>query len=208
LIFLSWQFSSLYPLNDSNLSLPSCSWRFSILTDVDVKLFHWIYNLVQSGISHELSEYVSNPRNFIVSGVLCILSLIIFEKRRGLVLIIVLASGVALNDAICHKLLKPMVARPRPCQTIDLNKPGLRCSHNYSFPSNHAGNSFTAATMLSLRFPLVSIPAYGLALAVGFSRIHLGLHYPLDILGGAIFGGFMGWVFFYLYRRTISAAQL
>lgn len=115
---------------------------------------------------------------------------------------------MALNDAICHNFLKPLIARPRPCQTIDLNKPSLRCSHNFSFPSNHAGNSFTAATMLSLRFPLVSIPAYGLALTVGFSRIHLGLHYPLDILGGAFVGGLMGWFFFLIYRKTISAVQL
>tara|TARA_B110000438_G_C15767308_1_gene630235 strand:- start:711 stop:1175 length:465 start_codon:yes stop_codon:yes gene_type:complete len=153
-------------------------------------------------------ELITNPANFIVAGVFVVLSLIIFEKKRGFILIIALTSGIALNDAICHHFFKPLIARQRPCHTIDINQPDRRCSQNFSFPSNHAGNSFTAATLLSLRFPFVSIPAYGLATAVGVSRIHLGLHYPLDILGGAVFGGFMGWVFFYLYRKTISAAQL
>lgn len=59
---------------------------------------------------------------------------------------------------------------------------------DYSFPSGHATAVFTLATILSLTFPWFSLLLIPLSGAVGISRIYLGLHYPTDVVGGAVIG--------------------
>jgi len=60
--------------------------------------------------------------------------------------------------------------------------------HDASFPSGHAATSFAAATMLSLSFPRFAPFLYVLAAAIAFSRVYVGVHYPLDVIGGAALG--------------------
>ena len=57
-----------------------------------------------------------------------------------------------------------------------------------SFPSGHTSTSFACATILTLAFPRAAPGFFLLALAIGFSRIYVGAHYPLDVVGGAALG--------------------
>ncbi|MEO6304381.1 MAG: phosphatase PAP2 family protein, partial [Bacteroidia bacterium] len=61
---------------------------------------------------------------------------------------------------------------------------------SFSFPSGHTNAAFCTATSLSLTFQkwYVIVPSYAWACAVGYSRMHLGVHYPTDVLGGIIVG--------------------
>lgn len=61
---------------------------------------------------------------------------------------------------------------------------------SYSFPSGHTNFAFATATSLTLAFPkwYVIVPAYSYAIAVGYSRMYLGVHYPSDVLAGALIG--------------------
>lgn len=85
--------------------------------------------------------------------------------------------------------LKRVVNRPRPSVTYPEIQ-AFESSVNHSFPSGHTSNAFVAATSLSLhcRKWYVVVPAYAWAGAVGYSRMHLGVHYPTDVVAGALLG--------------------
>jgi len=86
-------------------------------------------------------------------------------------------------------ILKHIVNRTRPFVTYpDLDK--AISAHSPSFPSGHTSNSFSLATSLSLSYPkwYIIAPSYLWASSVAYSRMHLGVHYPGDVLAGAFIG--------------------
>jgi len=85
--------------------------------------------------------------------------------------------------------LKHAVNRARPFETYpEIQK--LSAGGSSSFPSGHTSDAFSTATSLSLEFPkwYVIAPSYTYAALVGYSRMHLGVHYPSDVLAGAVVG--------------------
>ena len=86
-------------------------------------------------------------------------------------------------------VLKKVVGRPRPYQTNPFI-PHYKDENDASFPSGSTAVAFSAATSLSMTFKkwYVIIPAYAWAGGVGYSRMHLGSHYPSDVLAGAVLG--------------------
>ena len=76
---------------------------------------------------------------------------------------------------------RPAVADPDPDTLVDLPA-------TYSFPSGHATVSFACATVLALAVPRLAWPLYTLAALIAFSRVYVGVHYPFDVLAGAVLG--------------------
>ncbi len=95
--------------------------------------------------------------------------------------------AVLLADAAADGLasaLKAVVGLHRPADPHAL----VGVPHSRAFPSGHAATSFACATVLSFFVPWAAPLFYALALAIGYSRVYVGVHWPLDVVGGAVLG--------------------
>ena len=106
-------------------------------------------------------------------------------RRWGVLALTVIAVALADWSAIG---LKALFDRERPPLRYAEPKTLVHTPHDGSFPSGHAATSFAAATILSFAFPRFALPLFVLAAAVASSRVYVGVHYPLDVLGGALLG--------------------
>ena len=108
--------------------------------------------------------------------------------RRGLWVTLTIFNGMVLAWATAETI-KFLVRRPRPFLAIpDALTPIIPAPSSYSFPSGDTALAFGAAVAFGQCFPRYRPFALLLALAVGLSRVFVGVHYPLDALGGAIVG--------------------
>jgi len=100
---------------------------------------------------------------------------------------IAFSSGVNLGMT---ELLKRSIRRERPATTYPGELYIYEIRTDYAMPSGHTSGAFATATALSLKYPewYVIVPSYLWASSVGLSRMHLGLHYPTDVLAGAVLG--------------------
>jgi membrane-associated phospholipid phosphatase len=110
-----------------------------------------------------------------------------------------------LSSALITTTLKYTIDRDRPFVTYpDIQK--LSAAGSPSFPSGHTSEAFATATSLSIAFPkwYVIAPAYVWASAAAYSRMHLGVHYPTDVLAGAIIGAGSAWLCKVLNEKLVK----
>ena len=95
--------------------------------------------------------------------------------------------AILLSESISGAL-KDWIGRDRPPLVDPDPEPLVSLPVTHSFPSGHATVSFACATTLALAVPRLQVPLYALAALIAFSRVYVGVHYPLDVLGGAVLG--------------------
>ena len=109
-----------------------------------------------------------------------------FAWRRWGVLLLTAAS-VAIAD-MAATALKAAIDVQRPSSHYASPTTLVPAPHDHSFPSGHAATSFAAATVLTAFAPRFAPVWFLLALAIGFARVYVGVHYPFDVVGGAVLG--------------------
>ncbi|ANT66018.1 MULTISPECIES: phosphatase PAP2 family protein [Prosthecochloris] len=124
-------------------------------------------------------------------------ALFMVQRRRldGVMVLLLTLLAVGLADWITSGVLKPLFARTRPCFIIDGCRLLVDQGRTWSFASSHASNSVAVASMIWLFFArgdaadrvFTAIMAC-YAFLVAYSRVYVGVHYPSDILAGALIG--------------------
>jgi len=172
------------------------------------KLEQWDQWLFIQINDHQSNPFFDNIMPFLRSAYswaplyLFLLVLIPVNFKRGWWWCLIFLCTVSLCDMTSSKLVKEAFERLRPC-----GDPGFfqyvrllvdRCSNTYSFTSSHAANHFGMATFIfiTLRSSFKNWVwlAYLWAFLVGYAQVYVGVHYPFDILGGAVIGFAFGWL--------------
>ncbi len=129
-------------------------------------------------------------------------------KRRAYALLIFITLLIFLSDQTSVHLFKDVFRRLRPCHNESLapmvHLVKNHCGGLYGFVSSHAANTFGIATFtaLLLKNRTYSILIFLWAVWISYSRVYLGVHYPGDVVTGALLGIFSGWFIFLLFRET------
>lgn len=130
-------------------------------------------------------------------------------RKRGILLLLGLILAVGAADAVSSHILKPTVHRLRPCNDPQIEG-SVRlltgCGKAYSFTSSHAANHFAIAAFLSLTLgialPWLRPVLYLWAGSIAYGQVYVGVHYPADVLAGAILGLIIGNIVAKTYLRV------
>ncbi len=163
---------------------------------MDIQTLIWIDNNLHS--YHGFSMFVKGI-TFLGNGgwiwiAVCAVLLISGKTRYGGV---TLAAALILDLIVVNLILKNAVGRERPWTEYPgfetfYDSIGLAKPTDSSFPSGHTAVSFCAAAVLCLRFGWKGAPSVVLALLIALSRLYLCVHYPTDVIGGALIGAVTG----------------
>ena len=144
------------------------------------------------------------------------LSSFAFRPFAAVIALLIIVVAVGGSDLICAQIIKPLVARPRPTHDSEIG--ALVHVINdyrggaYGFCSNHAANTMACALLCSLIFThtrqwrthlYVTLPLMAWVLLNCYSRMYLGVHYPLDILAGLAVGTIMALAMWRLGRDCL-----
>jgi undecaprenyl-diphosphatase len=124
--------------------------------------------------------------------------------RRPLVFAWVLAADAV--GALSSRGLRELIGRPRPFMRYPTPHTLVSAPADPSFPSGHTTVAFACAAVLAYYEPRLAAPLFLLAIAIGFSRVYVGVHYPLDVVGGAALGLVIAAVLIAL-RRLVEARR-
>lgn len=180
----------------------------ALLNQLDTELFLFL-NSLHSPFWDVIMEKITHSKTWIPLYALIIGVLIYKFKLQGLRLVIIILLLIGFADQVSSRIVKPLANRPRPCdnELIQNQIHGRQsCEGQKGYFSSHASNTFALASLLCFLFYRNHKWILGFVLWAGlvsYSRIYLGLHYPGDILSGALFGSLSAYACFYLIKKYL-----
>ncbi|MDA9934946.1 phosphatase PAP2 family protein [Candidatus Marinimicrobia bacterium] len=165
------------------------------ILEIDKALMVFLNKSISNSFFDIIMPIITSKDFLTVIGVILIIYLGFFCGKRGKITLLVLLFAAGMSDAICAQIIKPWVGRIRPShEFIDYINLLVKKGGKWSFPSNHAANSFAFATVLSYFYERKKLILFVSASIIAYSRVYVGVHYPLDILFGALTGYVLSWV--------------
>lgn len=162
----------------------------SVITNIDFIILNYIHDHLSCKALDFLMPKITFLGNAGLIWIIIAVCMLISRKYRH--------NGIALTGGLIgcvvigNLLLKNLVARARPCWINDTVNMLISVPTDYSFPSGHTMSSFAAAAVIMQADRKWGIAAYILASLIAFSRLYLYVHFPTDIIAGAVIGTAIG----------------
>lgn len=181
-----------------------------------INLDYYLFGLINQSLSNSffdaLMPILRNKTTWYPFYILFALFLVYKWKVQGFYIILFAVLSIAISDLISSQFLKEFFARTRPCLipefNANINLLLDKCSGAYSFPSSHAANHFALASFLSFTFRNkgFSLALYFWASLIGFAQVYVGVHFPLDVLFGALLGFSLGYLVYKIKKAVMKTA--
>lgn len=120
-------------------------------------------------------------------------------RPKGFYIVLFGLAAFAITDQLSAHLIKPFIGRPRPCNDVMMVEKVrllIPCGSGFSFPSTHATNhfafSFFLISVFAGRLKWITPTVFIWAALVCFAQVYVGIHYPIDVIFGAVLGSFIG----------------
>jgi undecaprenyl-diphosphatase len=173
------------------------------LYSIDVALFFFINHSLANPVFDVVMPFLTDLNRMRIGQVLYlagVLWLIFKGGRNGRMAAALLIIGIIVSDQLSSSVLKPLVGRIRPCYALGGVRLLVECGGGLSFPSSHAVNNFCAAVILASFYKRQRWIWFSVAALIAFTRPYIGVHYPSDILGGALIGAGCGYCLVLIWR--------
>jgi undecaprenyl-diphosphatase len=161
------------------------------LQQLDTLCFYFFNRTIQNSFFDVLMPWITdlNKQRPVLAVVAILLGTLAYRGgRKERVAVFVLVVAVAISDHMNSSIVKYLLERPRPCHVLTNVHLLVGCGSGYSFPSSHAVNNFCGAIVLAFFFQKAARWLFLFAATVAFSRVYVGVHYPSDVLAGAVIG--------------------
>ncbi len=177
-----------------------------LLYGIDVALFRFLNQTIANPGFDLMMPFITDLNKqplalILVAGILLWISIRGGVTGRWVAILLVLT--VIISDQLNSSVIKHLFMRVRPCHVLNDVHLLVSCGSGYSFPSSHAVNNFAAATILAYFYRKWLWAFATFAAVVAFSRVSVGVHYPSDILAGAIFGAAIGAATVFIYQSIV-----
>lgn len=158
----------------------------------DSHWFLWLNHNLQNPFLDWLMPKISELGSGGLIWLFVAFGLAVFGKGRGRKMAFLGMVALLIAWFVGNEVLKSWVARPRPFVTLSDVRLLVNRPSDFSFPSGHTTTSFAPAAAFYRKHKPLGTAALVLAVVIGLSRIYIGVHYPLDVLGGALVGTGVG----------------
>lgn len=158
---------------------------------MELLILDWLQTHLRCGFLDAALPVISWSANHGEIWILLALVLVLRKSSRRQGWTVALA--LVLDLVCCNLLLKPLIGRVRPFVVNPAVELLVSPPLDASFPSGHTAASFAAVFALRGSGNPLWKPALAVAVLIAFSRLYLYVHWPSDVLGGALLGAFLGW---------------
>jgi len=172
----------------------------NLLVEIDTAVFYFINVSLANPFFDWFMPFITEKTHWFPVWGVVIIGLLWKGGKKGRGAVLLIIPVIFLSDQLSAHVIKPWIARPRPCVTLpDVHLlVGLKTS--LSFPSAHAANFFAVATHFNYFYPKYRWVYFSAAFFVALSRVFIGVHYPLDIIAGGILGAACAMFVIYVWR--------